>query len=276
VWWLTGALNDALAGSIHPLHGAIILSATVVTFVVGWILTRALYNLTEWYFFSFRQAQQKVQEARQHRGQVLQLFKELDQAYYRLNRVNTALVAARKEAEEAERFKTEFVTNVSHELRTPLNLIVGFSEMMMTSPESYDGVQLPGAYRSDINAINHSARHLLALVDDVLDLARIEVGRLAITRDAVDFATFVKETVAFVSDNIAAKGLELRVQVEPQLPTLWIDRLRIRQVLLNMLVNSARHTSAGSIEVKASLRSNSRMLPAWQHARETMTNLLCK
>jgi signal transduction histidine kinase/CheY-like chemotaxis protein len=214
-------------------------------------LSRALFNLTEWYIFSFAQAQQKVQEAREHRAHVFRLFKELDQAYYRLNRANTALVAARKSAEEAERFKTEFVTNVSHELRTPLNLIVGFTEMMITSPESYEGVQLPGPYRSDLNAVHNSAQHLLALVNDVLDLARIEVGKLAVAREGVDFAALVDETAAIVRDYISAKGLELRIDVEPGLPTMWLDRLRIRQVLLNLLVNAARHTSKGSIVVRA-------------------------
>lgn len=246
VWAIGSNMFGAQSADIQ--RGPVLLT-TLVTLSIGWILTRSLFNLTEWYIFSFVQAQQKVREARQHRAQVLQLFKELDQAYYRLNRANAALVAARKTAEETERFKTEFVTNVSHELRTPLNLIVGFTEMMITSPESYDGVQLPGAYRSDINAVNHSARHLLTLVDDVLDLARIEVGKLAVMREAIDFAAFIDETVAIVRDYIAAKGLELRIELAPELPTLWVDRLRIRQVLLNLLVNAARHTKEGYIEV---------------------------
>jgi signal transduction histidine kinase/CheY-like chemotaxis protein len=244
VWRLAATASTS---SFPGLHLGTIVFATLVTLMIGWILSRTIFNLTEWYIFSFAQAQQKVQEARQHRAQVLQLFKELDQAYYRLNRANTALVAARKTAEEAERFKTEFVTNVSHELRTPLNLIVGFTEMMITSPESYDGVQLPGPYRSDINAVYHSAQHLLALVDDVLDLARIEVGRLPLVREGVDIALLIEETVAIVRDYIHAKGLDLRVHLNEEIPTLWLDRLRIRQVLLNLLVNAARHTSQGAI-----------------------------
>ncbi len=248
VWRLAFTVATPALADLYP---GTVTFAGLVTLTIGWILRRALFNLTEWYIFSFAQSQQKVQEARDHRAQVLRLFKELDQAYYRLNRANTALVAARKTAEEAERFKTEFVTNVSHELRTPLNLIVGFTEMMITSPESYNGVQLPGPYRSDINAVNNSAQHLLALVNDVLDLARIEVGRLAVAREGVDFAALVDETVAIVRDYIVAKGLDLRITVDTELPTLWLDRLRIRQVLLNLLVNAARHTQKGSITVCA-------------------------
>jgi signal transduction histidine kinase/CheY-like chemotaxis protein len=247
LWWLWTTPAAPGLGERYPVT---VLLASMISLMLGIILMRALFHLTEWYIYSFSQALQKVQEARRHRAQVLQLFKELDQAYYRLDRANAALVAARKSAEEAERFKTEFVTNVSHELRTPLNLIVGFSEMMITSPESYGGVQLPGAYRSDINAVNHSAQHLLALVDDVLDLARIEVGRLALAREPVEIASFIEETVEIVRDYIAAKGLALHIDVEQNLPTLWVDRLRIRQVLLNLLVNAARHTSRGQIAIQ--------------------------
>ncbi|MCD6288864.1 MAG: response regulator [Anaerolineae bacterium] len=229
-----------------------IVAGGAFTGLVGWAATRALFTVTRWSLFSFAQARENMERARQHRAQAVQLLKNLDQAYYRLERANAALVAAWKAADEAERFKAEFVTNVSHELRTPLNLIVGFSEMMMTSPESYGGVQLPGPYRSDLNAIYHSARHLLALVDDVLDLARIEVGKIALVREEVDLASLVEEAADIVRDYIAAKGLELRVHVEDGLPALWVDRLRIRQVLLNLLVNAARFTERGWIGVDVS------------------------
>jgi signal transduction histidine kinase len=109
--------------------------------------------------------------------------------------------AAARSSDEAERFKTEFVTNVSHELRTPLNLIAGFS---------------------DLNAIYRSAQHLLALVDDVLDLARIEVGKITLACEEVDLTAVVAETADTMRDYVAAKGLELHVQIAPDLPRLWI------------------------------------------------------
>lgn len=245
VWWLSRT-------SAQPLpvgYGWGVVVGGALTGMLGWASERTLLTVTHWSLYSFAEAQKKMEEARQQRAQLARVLKDLDQAYYRLQRANTALVAARKAAEEAERFKTEFVTNVSHELRTPLNLIVGFSEMMMTSPESYDGVQLPSPYRSDLNALYRSAKHLLALVDDVLDLARIEVGKIALARDEVDMGALVAEATDMVRDYIAAKGLELQVNVAPDLPKLWIDRLRIRQVLLNLLVNAARFTERGWIRV---------------------------
>jgi CheY-like chemotaxis protein len=92
---------------------------------------------------------------------------------------------------------------------------------------------------------------MLALVDDVLDLARIEVGRIALTREEVKLDALIHETVAIVRDYIVAKGLDLRIHVGDLVEPVWIDRLRIRQVLLNLLVNAARHTTHGRIAVDA-------------------------
>ena len=217
--------------------------------LVGWFASDALFTAIHWSLYSFNQARESMEEARNRRGQLAQVLKDLDQAYYRLERANTALVAAWKAAEEAERFKTELAANVSHELRTPLNLIIGFAEIMMTSPESYGNVPIPGPYRSDLNAIYNNAQHLLALVDDVLDLARLEAGKLSITRAQVSLPVLIREATNMVADYVAAKGLQFNVHLAENLPELWIDRLRIRQALLNLLVNAARFTKQGSITV---------------------------
>jgi signal transduction histidine kinase/DNA-binding response OmpR family regulator len=220
--------------------------------LLGWSSIRSLFTVVSWSTYHFDQAQQNMEEARRHRGHMAQMLKDLDLAYYRLERANAALAAAWSAAEEAERFKTEFVTNISHELRTPLNLIVGFSEMMLTSPESYDRIPLPGPYRSDLHSIFQSAQHLLALVDDILDLSRIEVGKIILNRADVDLVALVNETAAMVSDYIRTKGLDLRIESSPEIPALWIDPLRIRQVMLNLLVNAARFTERGWIRIAIS------------------------
>ncbi|MCC6166482.1 MAG: hybrid sensor histidine kinase/response regulator [Caldilineaceae bacterium] len=262
VGWWGGLLLEGLVivATLWLLYGApailpsaayaLLLSlAGVVTLVVGWASSRSLFTVIQWTVAGYSQAQRNMEEARQHRAQLTQLLKDLDKAYYQLERANAALTAARRAAEDAEQFKTEFVTNVSHELRTPLNLIVGFTEMMMLSPESYSDIPLPGPYRSDLETVYHSAQHMLALVDDVLDLARIEVGRIALTREEVHLDTLVHETVAIVHDYIVAKGLDLRIHLSETVEPVWVDRLRIRQVLLNLLVNAARHTTRGWIAI---------------------------
>ncbi len=230
--------------SLIPLAGAI-------TLFMGWVITRALLTTIQWSLTSLNQATANLEETRQHRASLMQMRKNLDQANYQLERANADLVAAWRVADEAEQFKTEFVNNLSHELRTPLNLIVGFSEIMMTSPESYEGTTLPRVYRGDMNSIYHSAQHLLALVDDVLDLGRIEAGKTTLVRDRINLTSVITEAVSMMHDYITAKGLILNTDIAPDLPQVWADRLRIRQVLLNLLVNAARFTEKGSIEVIA-------------------------
>jgi signal transduction histidine kinase/CheY-like chemotaxis protein len=248
LWMATSAVIAPI-----PLGYAVAIAvAGAFTALVGWSSSHALYTVIRWSLFSFDQARENMEEARNHRAQLARVVKDLDQAYHRLERANAALVAAWHAADDAERLRAEFVANVSHELRTPLNLIVGFSEMITTSPESYGGAHIPGPYRSDLNAIYHNARHLLALVDDVLDLARMEAGRIALARDRIGLAELAREATDMVKDYIAAKGLALRVEIEAGLPELSLDRMRIRQVLLNLLVNAARFTEHGEICLRAS------------------------
>ncbi len=237
-------------------HGLGIAIGAGLAGLVGWAASQALYTVTQWALISLEQMRENMEEARRRRAQLAKVVKDLDQAYYRLERTNSSLVAAWKAADEAERFKAEFVTNVSHELRTPLNLIIGFAEMMMTSPESYGNIPIPGPYRSDLTCIYQSAQHVLNLVDDVLDLARIQAGKIPLAIEQVELTSLVTEAVDMVRDYIAAKGLDLRVTMEPNLPVLAVDRLRIRQVLLNLLINAARFTEHGSISVNVARQAD--------------------
>ncbi|HEX5416039.1 MAG TPA: ATP-binding protein, partial [Chloroflexota bacterium] len=225
--------------------------------VIGvWSLSFHLFQALNWYVASYSEAERQTRDAREHRAQLVQALKQLDNAYYRIERANAALQLAWKSADEAERSKTELATNISHELRTPLNLITGYSELMMTSPASYQGTVLPAAYRGDVNAIYRSAQHLLALADDVLDLAQMEVGRLGLTREPVDLAQVVRDAASLIREYIEAKGLSLVVAVPAAVPTVIADRLRVRQVLINLLTNAARFTESGSVELAVTVRES--------------------
>ncbi|MBU6351918.1 MAG: hybrid sensor histidine kinase/response regulator [Chloroflexi bacterium] len=240
------------AGTIGALTGSMsltVLVSGVLLGIVGWITVRTLFTALQWALSSWEVAQSTARSAREHRAGLLELNIQLDRANHQLDKANAALTAAWRVADEAERFKTEFITNISHEMRTPLNLIIGFSQMMVTSPESYGGKPLPSGYRSDLHTVYRSAQHLLALVDDVIDLTRIDAGKIPLVRYEIELGTLVQETAEIVRKYIAAKGLELRLEVAPGLPTVWVDRQRIRQVLLNLLTNGARHTRQGGITV---------------------------
>ncbi len=171
-----------------PIDMLIPVLLTLLAALAAWLSTRRLFTALEWALNMTERAQASAEEAREHRFELQKVLHSLDLALSRLERSNRALVFAQEAAEKAYRFKSEFVANVSHELRTPLNLIVGFSEMMTTAPESYGGKPLPGEYRGDMLAIYRSSRHLLDLINDVLDLSQIESGRMVIHKERADLA----------------------------------------------------------------------------------------
>lgn len=256
VVWLLLTLGAAYLFDTNAIEGFTPAYALVIIFtgafgaVLGWASISSLVTLIQWLSDADQQSRRNLEDARQHRSKLLQAVKELDQANYRLVRINAALATARQTAEDALRFKAEFVANVSHELRTPLNLIIGFSEVMILSPESYGGQHLPGAYRADVNAIYSNAKHLAALVDDVLDLGRIEAGKLTFNRQPISVPELLSEVHDLICDYIAAKGLTFEQYIAPDLPHLPIDKVRIRQVLLNLLVNAVRFTDAGFVRLE--------------------------
>jgi len=177
----------------------------------------------------------------------------LDQAYNRLERFSVQLAQARNAAEEARRVKQQFVANVSHELRTPLNIIIGFSEAIALSPESYGVKAVPRPLMGDINRIYRSARHLKRLIDDVLDLSQIDAYQMPLLAEQTSLANVVTDATTMIEGIVTRKGLALKVDVPPSLPPVFLDRLRIRQVLLNLLSNAVRFTDSGGITVSVRL-----------------------
>lgn len=194
-------------------------------------------------------ATEQMRDAREHRGQLMKLTKALQEATHDLQRANTQLRHAQNVAEEARRLKAQFAANVSHELRTPINLIVGFSEMMIMAPEAY-GELLPSAYRADLHAIYRNGKHLQGLINDVLDISQIEAGRMIVMKERADPRQVILEAVELARDLVKSRGLALNVLVPETLPPVSIDRLRVRQVILNLLSNATRFTDQGSITLR--------------------------
>ena len=219
---------------------------------LAWALWHHVATALELSWQSRQRAMEEAAKARQRRGELRRALKALDEGYERLRRLNQELVEARREAEEARKLKAEFAANVSHELRTPINLIVGFSEMMFTSPESYGGQQLPPEYLADVHTIYRSARHLQALIDDILDLSRIDARRMTLTREVSDIGEIVSEACEVIRELVERKGLFFSIDIQPNLPRAYIDRTRIRQVILNLVSNAARFTEKGEIRVSCS------------------------
>jgi two-component system, cell cycle sensor histidine kinase PleC len=149
--------------------------------------------------------------------------------------------AARDRAEAASRAKSQFLANMSHELRTPLNAILGFSEMIHSGAFGAD----IGKHREYAHIIHDSGHHLLGLINDILDLAKIEAGALALRESDVDLTLLIGDSVKLMAAKAQAGGLRLQVRAAPGLPAVFADERALKQISLNLLSNSVKFTPAG-------------------------------
>jgi signal transduction histidine kinase len=153
------------------------------------------------------------------------------------------------ELARANRAKSEFLANVSHELRTPLAAIVGYVDLLRDG--SYG--ELAPRMIGPVDRIQASAEHLQALVDQILDLAKLSAGRLEVQREPLSLRAFVIDVASEIEPLIIEKGLTLSISVPATLPRLSTDPMHLRQILVNLLGNAVKFTSRGSIAVRATL-----------------------
>jgi signal transduction histidine kinase/CheY-like chemotaxis protein len=247
VWRLS---HDPTIPPLPPTYGLVITVGGALTGLLGWSAMRALLTVTKWSILSFEQAHKNMEEAREQRVELKEIQQDLIQANRELARLSDRLKAMHQIAEEARRAKEEFVANVSHELRTPLNMIIGFSEVITQSPQVY-GDSLPPALLADITAILRNSQHLSKLVDDVLDLSQIEAGRMALSKEATSIREIIDAAALAVQSLFESKGLYLKTDISPDLPPVFCDSTRTRQVVLNLLSNAGRFTERGGVWVRA-------------------------
>ncbi len=170
------------------------------------------------------------------------------QAETELRRKQEELEQARDAALEASRAKSQFLANMSHELRTPLNAIIGYSEMLMEDAED-DGDQ---GIVDDLGKIHKSGQHLRSLIDDVLDISKIEAGAMKLHIEAFDLETAINGVVATIEPLCLEQGNRLRVQFGDDLGFMRADVTKVRQTLMNLLGNAAKFTEDGEIELRVS------------------------
>lgn len=159
-----------------------------------------------------------------------------------VDRRTAALAETRDRADAANRAKSEFLANMSHELRTPLNSIIGFSEVLesqMMGPEDWK------RYREYSVDIRQSGRHLLALINDILDLSKAEAGHLILEESYVSVESLIDGAVRLVHERARNTGIELETECAPDLPLVLCDERRVRQILLNLLSNALKFTPKG-------------------------------
>jgi len=171
---------------------------------------------------------------------------ELAHANERLGATNAQLQATQALAEAANRAKSEFLSNMSHELRTPLNAIIGFAEII--KDQAFGPVGLP-RYAEYANDIHESGRSLLQLINDILDLSKVEAGKMELQRTFVDVADILGRCIRLIKDRAAKSKVRLEMALDPNVPRLFADEGRIRQIALNLLSNAVKFTPAGGTVV---------------------------
>lgn len=162
-------------------------------------------------------------------------------------RVEMALQQARHTAEAATRAKSEFLANMSHELRTPMNAIIGFTKLVMRRSQAV----LPPRQYENLDKILISAEHLLTLINDILDLAKIEAGRMEVRPVSFALEALVDTCLHTVEPLVKTERVRLVKQCEPALPPLSTDQDKVKQILMNLLSNAVKFTTAGSITITA-------------------------
>ena len=166
------------------------------------------------------------------------------------------LTRARDEAESASRAKTQFLANMSHELRTPLNAVIGFSEILNRELFGALGEQ---RYRDYARMIHESGEHLLHVVNDILDMSKIEAGKLKLVKEPFDVGSLIASCTEVMRHAAEAKHLSLVTEVAPGMPELIADKRACKQMLLNVISNAIKFTDAGG-SVRVAAREESGMV----------------
>ena len=151
-------------------------------------------------------------------------------------------------AEQNSRFKSQFIANMSHELRTPLNAIIGITEMLREDVEE----EGPEAFIDPLTRVSRAGKHLLNLINDVLDLSRIEAGKLSLYPEHIEIETVLNDAIITTQHLIQQNNNKIHLDVSEQVKSIYSDPLRFRQIVLNLLTNASKFTQNGDIHLRAS------------------------
>ncbi|OPY87987.1 MAG: Non-motile and phage-resistance protein [Smithella sp. PtaU1.Bin162] len=178
-----------------------------------------------------------------------QINREMEQ---RIIERTAQLEIAKTKAESADRLKSAFLAAMSHELRTPLNSIIGFTGIILQGIVG----KLNEEQKKQLNIVRESARHLLSLINDVLDISKIEAGQMKINYESFDLPPAVTKVVESIRPLVDKKGLELTCTISPDVKTITADQRRVEQILLNLISNAVKFTEKGSVKINCELQED--------------------
>jgi signal transduction histidine kinase/HAMP domain-containing protein/ActR/RegA family two-component response regulator len=164
------------------------------------------------------------------------------------------LVIAQQKAEQANKAKSLFLSNMSHELRTPLNIVIGYTTSMLERPSMYDNTPIPEIYANDIRLIKENGYHLIGLINDILDLSKIEEGKLELQLAPINLTEIFRGVMATTIGLIKDKAIQIKSDYPEQLPLVIADAKRVRQIILNLMSNAIKFTEAGTITLHAHVK----------------------
>ena len=216
---------EAISGKVMAKHGEDTASVTI------------LHDLTE--------AVEKAQLYEQIKRHSEELREKVREATAELAEQNELLRRQAFQLEQASAMKSQFLANVSHELRTPLNAIIGYTHLML---EGVSG-DLTHGQRDKLNRVDSNARHLLAIINDLLDITRIESGKMPIQVERLVLAELIDEVMTEVEPLIAGTSLAVSRSLAPLVPEIRTDRQKVKQIVLNLLSNALKFTPHGSVSI---------------------------
>ena len=249
-----GLIADAYVPLSH--HGIIELSqdeisaqAAISTFNNTNTISRYISEITTLNNTIESKIKERTRKITKEKEMVTGLLKEIQNKNRQLESIKDELLTAKNRAEAASVHKEEFLTNVTHEIRTPLNAIIGFIDLLKDSP-------LSNEQREHINAVQISGEKLLKLINEVLDIAKIEAGKLELEPEIFNLHTFLEDLEKSTMARAGTKGNQLHSQVSPDIPKLVKgDPNRLHQVLINLLGNAIKFTDEGLVEIHCDLVS---------------------
>ncbi|MBN1985844.1 MAG: response regulator, partial [Prolixibacteraceae bacterium] len=194
-----------------------------------------------------RQREEQTEELQKKAGELHKQAIELKNTTHELQKQNVLLEVQRKQVEEANKLKSEFLSNMSHELRTPLNSIMALSKVLLQQAQT----KLSDDENNYLEIIERNGRRLLAIINDILDLSKIEAGKMDVVSQNVSVVSLLQTTAESLQTLAGEKNLQLAVEIPESLPTVVTDEFRLHQVLVNIIGNAIKFTEKGGVVISA-------------------------